>query len=146
MLVDQIFVRALKEPKHVEMYAQLCADFSKDFPEIVAANASKQVLYLFSTHNVHLQFSFRRVLLGKCQTEFETNKWKANKRESIENLNPEQREEQLLIQEKNRVLFMGNIAFIGELFKLSMLKPSIIQKCLATLLKELTVLCFSLLC
>ena len=57
-LIDQIFDKSLTEPTFCELYAQLCQSLRDQLPEFENAEDGKKV-------------TFRRVLLNKCQEEFE---------------------------------------------------------------------------
>lgn len=122
-VISQIFDKALMEPTFCEMYAQFCVKLAADLPEF-AENDEK--------------ITFKRVLLNKCQEEFERGEREQEEAEKIENegevkLTPEEREEKRL---KARRRMLGNIRFIGELYKKSMLTERIMHECIKKLLGE----------
>ncbi|KAJ3301203.1 hypothetical protein HDU76_005808, partial [Blyttiomyces sp. JEL0837] len=140
-LIELIFDKALDEHYFQNMYGRLCAKLSHELPGIQKwigddpkANA------------------FRRLLLNKCQEEFEKGeKWtKANdeeqlsRQERLKKLHEMSSEEKEKYAEeeyqrgklKRRVL--GNISFIGELFKLSMITEKIMHSCIKQLLASVT--------
>ncbi|XP_068699668.1 eukaryotic translation initiation factor 4 gamma 1-like isoform X2 [Montipora foliosa] len=90
--------------------------------------------------------SFRKILLNKCQKEFEREKSvEKTIHEKLEDLTKQGLSEEELQsrkrdlqdegrQQKRRTL--GNIRFIGELFKLKMLTESIMHDCVVKLLKS----------
>lgn len=115
-----IFEKALDEPKYSSMYAQLCRRLCEEAP-----NFEKSISNSAST--------FRRLLLSKCQDEFE-NRSRAteafDKRDG--SLTAEEEEQRTLAKHK----MLGNIKFIGELGKLEMLHESILHKCIQQLLEK----------
>lgn len=115
-----IFEKALQEPKYVCMYAQLCKKLSKKVPN-------------FDAPNPDYTSTFRRLLLNKCQDEYE-NRARASAvfDQRTERLTPEEEEEKHLAKRK----MLGNIKFIGELGKLEMLTHSILHKCCEELVKK----------
>lgn len=115
-----IFEKALQEPKYVCMYAQLCKKLSKKVPN-------------FDPPNPDYTTTFRRLLLNKCQDEYE-NRARASAvfDQRTERLTPEEEEEKQLAKRK----MLGNIKFIGELGKLEMLTHSILHKCCEELVKK----------
>lgn len=81
--------------------------------------------------------TFKRVLLNTCQAEFES-RCKGSKKEPIpENLSKEEKmelEEKELLAKKR---MLGNITFIGELFKIHMLGERIMHDCITRLLGDI---------
>lgn len=122
-VIAQIFDKALMEPTFCEMYAQFCVKLAGDLPEFTENNE---------------KITFKRVLLNKCQEEFECGEREQEEAEKIDNVGevqrtPEQREEKRL---KARRRMLGNIRFIGELYKKSMLTERIMHECIKKLLGE----------
>jgi len=115
-----IFEKALQEPKYVCMYAQLCKKLNKKVPN-------------FDPPNPENTTTFRRLLLNKCQDEYE-NRARASAAfdNRTERLTPEEEEEKQL----SKLKMLGNIKFIGELGKLEMLTHSILHKCCEELVKK----------
>ncbi|XP_065070730.1 eukaryotic translation initiation factor 4 gamma 2-like, partial [Rhopilema esculentum] len=115
-----IFEKALEEPKYSSLYAQLCLRLSHDAPNFDDSSSSNTT-------------SFRRLLLSKCQEEFESRADASavfDKQEGL--LTTEQQEEKALSKRK----MLGNIKFIGELGKLGMLHEAILHKCIQQLLAK----------
>lgn len=90
--------------------------------------------------------NFRKLLLSRCQNEFEKNKVDESAREiklkEIEECtDPEKKKElQFILEEeerKIRVKSVGNVRFIGELFKQGMLTTNIMMQCLQMLLQSI---------
>jgi translation initiation factor 4G len=88
---------------------------------------------------------FRTMLLTRCQKEFDTDFYQEisydKLMQEVESCTDEQKKKELkeiaddkLIKAKRRSL--GNIRFIGELFKLSMLTEGIMNDCIERLLKQ----------
>jgi translation initiation factor 4G len=129
-VIDIVFEKALDEPSFSVAYANLCKALSqlkvprKDNPE---------------------QFTlFRNILLNRCQKEFEKDKTnevdKTRMQEEVDACTTEEEraEMKLLMEEKikkARRKSLGNIRFIGELFKLKMLTEKIMHDCILRLLK-----------
>ncbi|XP_065911089.1 eukaryotic translation initiation factor 4 gamma 2-like isoform X2 [Dysidea avara] len=101
------------------MYAQLCSRLHTYNPNS-DINKDKQ------------NTAFIRVLVKKCQEEFD-NRAKAtavyDKQDGLTSEEMEQRE-------VNKRKMLGNIKFIGELFKLGMLHESIMHQCVKELLEK----------
>ncbi|XP_061178950.1 eukaryotic translation initiation factor 4 gamma 2-like [Saccostrea echinata] len=114
-----IFEKALDEPKYSSMYAQLCHQLCEDAPNFEQPSSNIT--------------TFRRLLLNKCQDEFE-NRSKAtdvfDRRDSP--LTPDEAEQYHIAKQK----MLGNIKFIGELGKLEMLHEGILHKCIKQLLEK----------
>jgi len=90
--------------------------------------------------------TFKRSLLNKCEDEFNKQdifaKWKVEMKEfkktmmSLTETERKQKKEDLEFRRmKIKKQFLGNIKFIGELYKLSMLKEKIMRFCIHSLLK-----------
>jgi translation initiation factor 4G len=86
---------------------------------------------------------FRKLLLDKCQTEFQKSNSEEDKIKDmvkeIEQAEGGDKKEQLRLeledmQVKMRRRSLGNVRFIGELFKLHMLTPKIMVSCIKMLL------------
>ncbi|KAK3101829.1 hypothetical protein FSP39_006674 [Pinctada imbricata] len=101
------------------MYAQLCHQLCEDAPNFEPPSSNIT--------------TFRRLLLNKCQDEFE-NRSKAtdvfDKNDGP--LTPEEHEQYQIAKHK----MLGNIKFIGELGKMEMLHEGILHKCIKQLLEK----------
>ncbi|EPS61642.1 hypothetical protein M569_13149, partial [Genlisea aurea] len=122
-VISQIFDKALMEPTFCEMYADFCHHLAADLPELVVDD-----------HTV----TFKRLLLNKCQEEFEKREREeeeANKaeEEGESKDTPEEREEKRL---RVRRRMLGNIRLIGELYKKRMLTERIMHECIKNLLGQ----------
>lgn len=125
-IIKLIFDKALEEVKFCKMYAELCRRLSvKLTPE--ATDGQKQV-------NM-----FKRLLLTRCQTEFESS-CKGSKTELPANFEELSAEEKLDVADKNtkaKKAMLGNITFIGELHKIHMLPERIMHECIKSLLGDI---------
>ncbi|CAH9127203.1 unnamed protein product [Cuscuta epithymum] len=123
-VISQIFDKALMEPTFCEMYANFCSHLAAELPDL-SINDDK--------------VTFKRLLLNKCQEEFERGKREeeeANLIGEVEGetkLSDEEREEKRL---KARRRMLGNIRLIGELYKKKMLTERIMHMCIQILLGE----------
>ncbi|KNC77960.1 hypothetical protein SARC_09590 [Sphaeroforma arctica JP610] len=117
-VIDLLFDKALDEPGFSGLYARLCKDLSNQKYNFKGEGEAK-------TSNVN---SFRRTLLNRCQTEFEREQVFA----SQEGVAAEEMDEKVVRAKLRQV---GNIKFIGELFKLSILNEKVIHSCIYDLLK-----------
>eukprot|EP00884_Botryococcus_braunii_P007326 jgi/Botrbrau1/16595/Bobra.0068s0025.1 len=152
-LIDQIFDKALGEPTFCRIYAQLCADLSPDMPSFPAVPANAE-----TGEPGQEAVNFRRELLNKCQVEFEegTAAMLAVARREKADAEAKRKEDQeegeitsedakaRRLQEvkaaaaelKARQRALGNIQFIGQLYKHGMLIEKIMHECLKSLLIE----------
>ncbi|XP_061995975.1 eukaryotic translation initiation factor 4G-like [Rosa rugosa] len=122
-VVSQIFDKALMEPTFCEMYANFCFYLAAELPD-------------FSEDNEKI--TFKRLLLNKCQEEFERGEREqeeANKadEEGEVKQSEEEREEKRI---KSRRRMLGNIRLIGELYKKKMLTERIMHECIKKLLGQ----------
>ncbi|KAL9175833.1 hypothetical protein ABFS82_02G137900 [Erythranthe guttata] len=122
-VISQIFDKALMEPTFCEMYANFCFHLAADLPDLSVDNE---------------KITFKRLLLNKCQEEFERGEREeeeANKAEEEGEVKQtaEEREEKRL-QVRRRML--GNIRLIGELYKKRMLTERIMHECINKLLGQ----------
>ncbi|EDO33172.1 predicted protein, partial [Nematostella vectensis] len=129
-IIDIIFEKAISEPGFSVAYANLC----RCLLPIKVSTGNKELV-------------FRTILLNKCQKEFEKEKTDENRiHEKIDQLvNEGLSEEDYKIKKaeleeeemfgKRRTL--GNIRFIGELFKLKILTENIMHTCVMKLIKSM---------
>uniref|UniRef100_A0A7C9APQ7 Eukaryotic translation initiation factor 4G n=1 Tax=Opuntia streptacantha TaxID=393608 RepID=A0A7C9APQ7_OPUST len=122
-VISQIFDKALMEPTFCEMYANFCYDLASELPDLSVDNE---------------KITFRRLLLNKCQEEFERGEreeQEANEADGEGEIRQteEEREEKRL---KARRRMLGNIRLIGELYKKKMLTERIMHECIKKLLGD----------
>lgn len=124
-VIAQIFDKALMEPTFCEMYANFCYHLASGLPELSVDNE---------------KITFRRLLLNKCQEEFERGEieeQEANKTDNEGEDEPKQSEqvrEEMRLKTRRRML--GNIRLIGELYKKRMLTERIMHECITKLLGQ----------
>ncbi|KAL0308699.1 UNVERIFIED_CONTAM: Eukaryotic translation initiation factor 4G [Sesamum radiatum] len=111
------------EPTFCEMYADFCFHLAADLPDLSVENE---------------KITFKRLLLNKCQEEFERGEKEeeeANKaeEEGEAKQTAEEREEKRL---RARRRMLGNIRLIGELYKKRMLTERIMHECINKLLGQ----------
>ncbi|CAL5069164.1 unnamed protein product [Urochloa decumbens] len=122
-VISQIFDKALMEPTFCEMYASFCFRLASDLPNFVKDDE---------------KITFKRLLLNKCQEEFERGeREQAEADKAEEEGGTEQSEgerEEKRIRARRRML--GNIRLIGELYRKKMLTERIMHECINKLLGE----------
>ncbi|XP_068754238.1 eukaryotic translation initiation factor 4 gamma 1-like isoform X2 [Montipora capricornis] len=130
---DLIFEKAIDEANFSVAYAYMCKCLLNKKVVVEKEGVKKDV-------------SFRKILMNKCQKEFEREKSvEKTIHEKLEDLTKQGLSEKELQsrkrdlqdeehQQKRRTL--GNIRFIGDLFKLKMLTESIMHDCVVKLLKS----------
>ncbi|GJW09734.1 eukaryotic translation initiation factor 4G-like protein isoform X1 [Tanacetum coccineum] len=122
-VIGQIFDKALMEPTFVEMYANFCSRLAVELPD-------------FSEDDEKI--TFKRLLLNKCQEEFERGEREqeeANRTEEEgEVKQTEEEREEKRVKARRRML--GNIRLIGELYKKKMLTERIMHECIKKLLGQ----------
>ncbi|KAG5882340.1 hypothetical protein JTB14_037625 [Gonioctena quinquepunctata] len=131
-VIDLCFDKAVDEPNYSVAYALMCREL-----------ALMQVPTNTSTEEKPEYVNFRKLLITRCQSEFEKQSVDENTRSDKikvieESTDPEKKKDlQFELDEYDRRLRMksvGNIRFIGELFKQKMLTVNIMMRCLNFLL------------
>ncbi|KJE96765.1 hypothetical protein CAOG_07037 [Capsaspora owczarzaki ATCC 30864] len=121
-----IFEKAIDEPQYSTMYASLCTKLNSEAPNFEEPSTEPNAKHITT---------FRRLLLLECEREFE-NRSKAVSELSGHSWDAQDEElRDRLIAAKRKML--GNIRFIGELFKLEMLKERVLHICIQQLLGDL---------
>ncbi|KAM0847510.1 hypothetical protein ACQ4PT_054973 [Festuca glaucescens] len=120
-VISQIFDKALMEPTFCEMYANFCSHLAGALPDFGEDNE---------------KITFKRLLLNKCQEEFERGEREEAEADKTEEegevkQTKEEREEKRV---KARRRMLGNIRLIGELYKKRMLTERIMHECIKKLL------------
>lgn len=117
-IIHLIFEKALDEPKYSSMYAQLCKRLSKEAPNFNQPESCCTFLVL---------------LLSVCRDKFENrSNYSENNLNTDSPLTSDDEEKQHVAKQK----VLGNIKFIGELFKLDMLAEVHLHKMLQQLLDK----------
>jgi len=143
-VVRLMFEKACQERPYAASYAQLCMKLSVSLPEVKEpekdeAEASSSKKEGDSSEKKKKSTQFRRALLFECQMMFERGtalqdhykeEVEKNKKE-VEKLNEE---EQLEMELKAKSKVIGNVMFMGELFKLKLIHERILHRCIQHLL------------
>lgn len=116
-VIETIIQKAKMEWHFSTMYGELCTKMSRT--QMPAVTMDGEVVE--DTHKL-----FRRLLLKRCEQEF----LETPSREGFETLSPEDLAEKELIIKRG---VLGHIRFVGELFKLRMIKSRIMHQCVANL-------------
>ncbi|XP_075892976.1 eukaryotic translation initiation factor 4 gamma 1-like isoform X3 [Nelusetta ayraudi] len=127
-VIDLTFEKAISEPNFSVAYANMCRCLSG----LRVETSDKPV-------------NFRKLLLNRCQKEFEKDKDDdeifEKKQKELEAASEEEEKQRLTVElqeakDQARRRSLGNIKFIGELFKLKMLTEVIMHDCIVKLLKN----------
>lgn len=128
--IDLIFEKAISEPNFSVAYANMC----RCLMGLKVPTSDKPGVFV----------NFRKLLLNRCQKEFEKDQDDdeifEKKQKELEAAKDDERErfrvELEEARDKARRRSLGNIKFIGELFKLKMLTEPIMHDCVVKLLKN----------
>ncbi|KAL4646003.1 eukaryotic translation initiation factor 4 gamma 3-like isoform X3 [Arapaima gigas] len=130
-VIDLVFEKAIDEPSFSVAYSNMCRCLATlKVPMADKPNSS---------------VNFRKLLLNRCQKEFEKDKMDDDvferKQKELESSTSASEREKLQeeleeAKDKARRRSIGNIKFIGELFKLKMLTEAIMHDCVVKLLKN----------
>ncbi|KAM3866246.1 eukaryotic translation initiation factor 4 gamma 1-like [Diretmus argenteus] len=130
-VMDLIFEKSISEPNFSATYASMCHCLMG--------------LRVPSTDKSGVSVNFRRLLLTRCQKEFDKDMHDAQifeeKQKQLDAASGEEEKQRLkaeLEEAKNqaRRRSLGNIRLVGELFKLKMLTGSTMQDCIVSLLRS----------
>jgi MIF4G domain len=141
-LIAMISDKAVDEPHFASIYAMLCQKLFTQLPSVHA--------WVCPSNEVQDNI-FRKLLLKRCQEEFEKgSKWKAADDEAqIARKELRKRIDELSAEEKNQIAeedyqrgklkrrVLGNMVFIGELYRNTLISESVIHRCLKSLLSEI---------
>ncbi|XP_063597936.1 eukaryotic translation initiation factor 4 gamma 3-like [Penaeus indicus] len=141
-VIDIIFEKAIDEQTYSATYAQLCDVLSRMPVQEDASNGDAS------------EVAFKRLMVRKCQTEFQSNNMEEflvrKEKELSECTDPAQKENlkvELDYQEtKLKKRSVGNLKFIGELYKLDILTMPTMMLIVSTLLKKRGTLSLECLC
>ncbi|KAB5535956.1 hypothetical protein PHYPO_G00123820 [Pangasianodon hypophthalmus] len=130
-VIDLIFEKAISEPNFSVAYANMCRCLMG--------------LKVPTSDKPGATVNFRKLLLNRCQKEFEKDKdddeiFEQKQKEldaaTEEEVRQRLKEELEEAKDQARRRSLGNIKFIGELFKLKMLTEPIMHDCIVKLLKN----------
>uniref|UniRef100_A0A8C7HSN0 Eukaryotic translation initiation factor 4 gamma 1 n=1 Tax=Oncorhynchus kisutch TaxID=8019 RepID=A0A8C7HSN0_ONCKI len=129
-VIDLIFEKAISEPNFSVAYANMCRCLMG--------------LKVPTTDKPGVTVNFRKLLLNRCQKEFEKDKDDdaifEKKQEELDSAAMEEKDRLKAELEEAKDIArrrsLGNIKFIGELFKLKMLTEAIMHDCIVKLLKN----------
>uniref|UniRef100_A0A8C1W9I9 Eukaryotic translation initiation factor 4 gamma 1 n=1 Tax=Cyprinus carpio TaxID=7962 RepID=A0A8C1W9I9_CYPCA len=130
-VIDLIFEKAISEPNFSVAYANMCRCLMG--------------LKVPTSDKPGVTVNFRKLLLNRCQKEFEKDKDDdeifEKKQKELDAATVEEEKQRLKedledAKDKARRRSLGNIKFIGELFKLKMLTETIMHDCIVKLLKN----------
>ncbi|XP_039986566.1 eukaryotic translation initiation factor 4 gamma 1-like [Xiphias gladius] len=130
-VIDLTFEKAISEPDFSVAYANMCRCLMG--------------LKVQTIDKPGVTVNFRKLLLNRCQKEFEKDKDDdeifEKKQKELEAASGEEEKQRLIdeledFKDKARRRSLGNIKFIGELFKLKMLTEVIMHDCIVKLLKN----------
>uniref|UniRef100_A0A8C7ZWB4 Eukaryotic translation initiation factor 4 gamma, 1a n=1 Tax=Oryzias sinensis TaxID=183150 RepID=A0A8C7ZWB4_9TELE len=129
--IDLIFEKAISEPNFSVAYANMC----RCLMGLKVPTPDKPGNFV----------NFRKLLLNRCQKEFEKDQDDdeifERKQKELDASKDDEERERLRVEleeakDKARRRSLGNIKFIGELFKLKMLTEAIMHDCVVKLLKN----------
>ncbi|KAJ8332711.1 hypothetical protein SKAU_G00425000 [Synaphobranchus kaupii] len=130
-VIDLVFEKAIDEPGFSVAYGNMCRCLA--------------TLKVPMADKPNSTVNFRKLLLNRCQKEFERDKVDDDvferKQKELESAASSTEREHLQeeleeAKDKARRRSIGNIKFIGELFKLKMLTEAIMHDCVVKLLKN----------
>ncbi|XP_070759420.1 eukaryotic translation initiation factor 4 gamma 3-like [Enoplosus armatus] len=130
-VIDLVFEKAIDEPSFSVAYGNMCRCLA--------------TLKVPMTDKPNSTVNFRKLLLNRCQKEFEKDKVddvvferKQKELDSAASATERERLQEELEEDKDKARrrSIGNIKFIGELFKLKMLTEAIMHDCVVKLLKN----------
>ncbi|TPX38830.1 hypothetical protein SeLEV6574_g07593, partial [Synchytrium endobioticum] len=134
-VIDLIFEKALDEPNFCALYSRLCSFLHRELP--------KKESWLTSDPRPN---AFRWTLLNKCQKEFQSGaSWAKEEdaaksvRKNVDKMTSAEKEAFAQAQyerDKLKRRTLGNIRFVGELFKQTLITEKIINECIRQLLRN----------
>lgn len=135
-VVHLIFQKALDELKYSSMYAQLCKRLSIEVQNFEYDDKKKT-----TTDQANNNSTFMNILLSVCRDKFETRASESNLTTQNGGAGSNGRQQSPQIDDEERKYIakqkmLGNVKFIGELFKLEILQDTILHKCIRELLSS----------
>eukprot|EP00440_Ansanella_granifera_P010434 gb/GFBE01011318.1/.p1 GENE.gb/GFBE01011318.1/~~gb/GFBE01011318.1/.p1 ORF type:complete len:689 (+),score=157.63 gb/GFBE01011318.1/:1-2067(+) len=124
ILMREVFEKATAQHHFISMYADLCARLETD-QRVAAALGSVEEAQ---------RSSFKRLLLGQCQTSFEELLEPEPEQEAPRTTEEAEAAEEARLVKKQRKL--GNVKLVGELLTRGMLHSQLLCTCIEDLLKS----------
>ncbi|TMW63915.1 hypothetical protein Poli38472_014620 [Pythium oligandrum] len=122
-VIEMVISKAQQEWHFSTMYAELCSKIAQTEMPAIALDENEVAQ---DTHKL-----FRKLLLSRCQKEFEVTPSK----EGLDDLPEDERLEKELILKRAT---LGHIRFVGELYIQRMLSARIMHECIQRLFGDLT--------
>ncbi|XP_015438876.1 PREDICTED: eukaryotic translation initiation factor 4 gamma 3-like isoform X3 [Dufourea novaeangliae] len=135
-VINLVFEKAVDEPNFSVAYALMC----KELSTMQVSGGDKS-----SSDTQECSYTFRKLIVGRCQAEYERNSITEEARsirlkEIDESTDPEKKKElQVALEDEERRLrikSLGNMRFIGELYKQDMIPTKIMHTCIQQLLHQ----------
>jgi translation initiation factor 4G len=129
-VIQLFFEKAISEPFFAPTYAKMCQSLS-------------QKAVLSSSIDGETSVSFRNLLLAQCKKEFDRDGADRigfdEKKTQIRSAENEEKKNQLKMElqdlvDKNRRRVLGNVTFIGELFRVGTISEQVIHRCIRRLI------------
>ena len=124
--INQIFDKALAESTFAELYADLVSKLIPALPDL--------------TDDEDNVVNFRRALLNKCQEEFDYGvcamKAVAEREKHKDEGVTDQDKEDIQREQTARKRMLGNIIFVGQLYRFGVLIEAVMHTCVRQLLEE----------
>eukprot|EP01125_Pyxidicula_operculata_P020373 TRINITY_DN751_c0_g4_i1.p1 TRINITY_DN751_c0_g4~~TRINITY_DN751_c0_g4_i1.p1 ORF type:complete len:1320 (+),score=358.64 TRINITY_DN751_c0_g4_i1:89-4048(+) len=117
-IVSMVYEKSLAAPHYAMLFANLSYHMQEKYPKFSTEVGEKKV-----------EMDFRRILLDFCKNEFDS---KNKQILAPEHMADDDKEEYAL---KKRLRKFGNITFIGELYKKTLLSPQIIHAVITGMLE-----------
>lgn len=129
-IVILIFDKSIDELRYSTLYANLCYRLYHEAPNFDPPPSQP---LNGPHHSTHRPNTFRRLLIAKLQDEFENRNKKLEAFDSKVGPLDADEEEQRILSKRH---MLGNIKFIGELYRLGVLHESIMHKCVKQLISK----------
>jgi translation initiation factor 4G len=129
-VIQLFFEKAISEPFFAPTYAKMCQSLSQKAVPSCSTDGETSV-------------SFRNLLLAQCKKEFDRDGADRigfdEKKTQIRSAENEEKKNQLKMElqdlvDKNRRRVLGNVTFIGELFRVGTISEQVIHRCIRRLI------------
>ncbi|XP_078052636.1 eukaryotic translation initiation factor 4 gamma isoform X2 [Augochlora pura] len=135
-VINLVFEKAVDEPNFSVAYALMC----KELSVMEVSGGSDQ-----NVDSLENSQTFKKLIINRCQKEYEKQAYNEEARnvklKQIEECSDPEKKKELLSafeeeERRIRIKSVGNIRFIGELYKQRMLTTKIMRNCIEQLLNE----------